>query len=350
MTAGRTVGKLGRGWDVAVDVTVRGAGVFGLSVAWACARRGARVRVVDPRGVAAGASGGIVGALAPHAPDAARWDEAKAFQLRSLLMAQDWWAEVAEAGGGAPGYARDGRLQPVADDAAAARAGARGRDAETLWRGRAGWAVEPAPGGWSPDAPRVVRDTLSARLHPRRACEALAAAIRARGGTVVSEAPDAGAVVHATGWRDAGGFGVTGVKGQAALLRLDRGGEPQLYAGGLHVVPHDDGTVAVGSTSERAFDAPDRTDAALDDVVARARAAVPALRDAPVIERWAGVRPRAPSRAAILGPWPDRPGHYLANGGFKIGFGVAPLAGAMMADLLLDGADRIPGALRPVPA
>ena len=47
-----------------VDVTVRGAGIFGLSVAWACVLRGASVRVVDPAGPAAGASGGIVGALA----------------------------------------------------------------------------------------------------------------------------------------------------------------------------------------------------------------------------------------------------------------------------------------------
>ncbi|TNF64153.1 MAG: FAD-dependent oxidoreductase, partial [Rhodobacteraceae bacterium] len=32
-----------------VDVTVRGGGIFGLSVAWACIARGARVRVVDTR-------------------------------------------------------------------------------------------------------------------------------------------------------------------------------------------------------------------------------------------------------------------------------------------------------------
>ena len=52
-----------------VDVTVRGAGVFGLSVAWACLRLGATVRVIDPNGVGSGASGGIVGALAPHVPE-----------------------------------------------------------------------------------------------------------------------------------------------------------------------------------------------------------------------------------------------------------------------------------------
>ena len=33
-----------------VDVTVLGAGAFGLSVAWACAKRGAKVRVTDPQG------------------------------------------------------------------------------------------------------------------------------------------------------------------------------------------------------------------------------------------------------------------------------------------------------------
>ena len=67
------------------DITVLGAGIFGLSVAWACQSRGAAVRVVDPAGVAAGASGGIVGALAPHVPE--RWNAKKAFQLESLLAA-----------------------------------------------------------------------------------------------------------------------------------------------------------------------------------------------------------------------------------------------------------------------
>ena len=35
------------------DVTILGAGVFGLSIAFCCAQRGARVRVIDPAGVAA---------------------------------------------------------------------------------------------------------------------------------------------------------------------------------------------------------------------------------------------------------------------------------------------------------
>jgi glycine oxidase len=47
-----------------------------------------------------------------------------------------------------------------------------------------------------------------------------------------------------------------GVKGQAAVLKCDLRGQPQLYAEGLHIVPHADGTVAVGSTSERQWDDP----------------------------------------------------------------------------------------------
>ncbi|WP_245947217.1 NAD(P)/FAD-dependent oxidoreductase [Jannaschia seohaensis] len=326
------------------------------------ARRGARVRVVDPQGVGAGASGGVVGALAPHVPET--WNEKKAFQLDSLLMAEDWWAAIAEIGGGDPGYARSGRLQPIPDAAALARAEGRAQHAMTLWPDRVTWRVIPAPQGWAPPSPtgRVIHDTLSARLHPARACAALAAALRALGTEIVPEGADAGPVLHATGWRGLAEIGDakdrpagTGVKGQAALLALDRRDAPQLYVDGLHIVPHADGTTAIGSTSERAFDAPDTTDAQLDELLVRARAAVPDLAEPPLLARWAGVRPRARSRAPLLGPWPGRPGHFIANGGFKIGFGMAPKVAETMAALILDGRDAIPEAfstatLAPAPA
>jgi glycine/D-amino acid oxidase-like deaminating enzyme len=339
-----------------IDVTVRGGGVFGLAVAWACARRGARVRLVETRRIGAGASGGVVGALAPHAPE--QWTPAKQAQFESLAMAEAFWAAVAAAGGTDPGYARTGRLQPLADAAAVTRARERAAGAARFWAGAGAWAVVPAAGfAFAPASPTglVVHDTLSARLHPRRACAALAAALRARGGEIVegTGAPDAGAVVHATGWEGLAALSAAlgrpvgeGVKGQALVLGHATPAAPQLSAGGLHVVPHADGTTAVGSTTERAFADPAATDAALDDLLARARAAVPALAGAPVLERWAGVRPRARSRAPLIGPWPGRPGHFVANGGFKTGFGLAPWAGERLADLVLGGRDVIPGDFR----
>ena len=43
-----------------VDLVVRGAGVLGLTVAWEAAKRGLKVCIIDPNGIASTASGGIV--------------------------------------------------------------------------------------------------------------------------------------------------------------------------------------------------------------------------------------------------------------------------------------------------
>lgn len=339
-----------------VDVTIRGAGIFGLSVAWACLARGATVRVIDPFGVATGSSGGIVGALAPHVPE--NWNDKKAFQFKSLVAAEGFWHKVDTISGIGSGYGRTGRLQPLADAAAIALARAREVSAQELWGEAATWRVVRANevAGWAPGTASgyLIHDTLTARIHPRRACESLASAITACGGEIAGEGSDEGAVVWATGWqglRDLSeAFGKslgTGVKGQAVLLRHHAPEDaPQIFAEALHVVPHDDGTVAIGSTSEREFDDPSATDAQADALIERGIAALPILHGAEVIARWAGVRPRARSRAPMLGGWPDRPGHFIANGGFKIGFGMAPEVARVMADLILEGTDEIPPEFR----
>ncbi|MDR9426858.1 MAG: FAD-dependent oxidoreductase [Salibaculum sp.] len=338
-----------------VDVTVFGAGAFGLSVAWCCARRGAAVRVIDPDGVGAGASGGIVGALAPHVPE--QWNEKKAFQLESLLMGADFWGEVEAVGGLSPGYARTGRWQPLADAGALALARTRAESAARLWQGRAAWDVIERPDDdWAPATPTgyLIHDTLTGRLHPRQACDALAAALRAKGGEIATGGRAEGQVVWATGWRGLEDMTArhtrlvgTGIKGQALLLGHDAATMPQLFVEGLHIVPHAGGTVAIGSTTERDFAAADTTDSQCDVLLARARTAVPALAEAREIRRWAGVRPRSRTRAPMLGRHPFREGDFLANGGFKIGFGMAPLAGEVMADLVLEGQDRIPAGFDP---
>ena len=337
------------------EITVMGAGVFGLSVAWACLRRGAKVRVIDPAGPGAGASGGVVGALAPHVPE--NWNAKKAFQLESLLMAEAFWAGVEETGGVAPGYGRTGRIQPIADDAGLALAEARAKTAKTLWQDHAIWQViDAGDAPWAPVSPsgKLIHDTLSARIHPRRACAALAAAITTAGGEILSAGSPRGPVIWATGAQDLAEMSAQhsrivgqGIKGQAALVHFDGPTLPQLFADTLHIIPHADGTVAIGSTTEREFTDPTGTDAQLDDIIERAMRAVPVLHGARVVERWAGLRPRSRSRAPMLGLHPMRPGAYIANGGFKIGFGMAPKAAELMADLVLDGRDSIPQDFKP---
>jgi glycine oxidase len=136
------------------------------------------------------------------------------------------------------------------------------------------------------------------------------------------------------------------VKGQAAVLHRDLRGMPQLYADGLHIVPHADGTVAVGSTSERDWDDPVATDRQLDEVIARARAACPALRDAPGDRALGGhpaARPVARADPGAHPPVPERSSPMAASRSASAWRRLWPL----MADLVVDGIDRIPPEFRP---
>lgn len=329
---------------------MRGAGIFGLSIAWACAQRGTRVQVIDPYGAGAGSSGGIVGALAPHVPE--KWNDKKQFQLESFQIADQFWADIEAASGTSTGYGRTGRLQPILNDRGLELAYERGENIKSLWHGIAEWSVLPCSDApWSPPSPTgyMIYETLSARIHPRRACAALAAALSSKGIDVQPEGEDQGHVLWATGTKGLEEMSAqydrligAGEKGQAALLQYNAPDAPQIYVDYVHIIPHADGTVGIGSTSERYFDDAYNTDAQLDDLIARVRSALPALADAPVIERWANLRPRSYNRAPMLGEWPDRAGHFIANGGFKIGFGIAPKVAQVMADLMLEDRNTIP--------
>ncbi len=291
----------------------------------------------------------------PHTPE--NWNAKKAFQFESLIIAEQFWSDVDAASGLNSGYGRTGRLQPIQDKRTLELAQARAVSAAELWEGNATWQVRPARdfGDWSPPSVTgfLIQDSLTARIDPRRACDSLASALTARGVDLQTDAAIEGKVVWATGYegllalskelkRPVG----NGVKGQAALLRYEARAAPQLFADNVHIVPHDNGTLAVGSTSEREFELPDTADHQLDTVLARAVAVCPMLRDAAVLSRWAGVRPRAKSRAPMLGAYPGRDGQYVANGGFKIGFGMAPKVAEVMADLVLEARDTIPDEFR----
>lgn len=341
------------------EITVMGAGAFGLSVAYVCAKAGTKVQVVEKTAVGAGSSGGLVGALAPHTPE--RWDSKKQFQLESLLMAPSFWQGVEEVSGLASGYGRIGRLQPINSERILDLSHERHEAAKEFWRGEASWNVVKAEdhSGWAPASKTgyLVHDTLSARMHPRLATLALAKAVRELGGEIVlghdtPQTPNT-KVIWATGVQ--GLFSMVeefrapvgnGEKGQAALLGFDATQQTQMFADGIYVVPHANGTTAIGSTTERYYDDANTPDDLLEDLIQRAFETYPILANAPVIERWASARPRSFTRAPMIGHYPNRPGHFIANGGFKIGFGMAPKLATTLAKLVLTGDDGIPDHFR----
>jgi glycine oxidase len=217
------------------------------------------------------------------------------------------------------------------------------------------WRVVDQQPEWAPPSTtgKWIYDSLSARIQPRNAIASIAQAIQKSGGEFHRSAADSGKVVWAAGEWDLNriseytgkSFG-NGVKGQAALFDYDQRTQPQIFADALHFIPHADGTLAVGSTSEREYASASSTDEHLDGVIARAFNILPDLQNAKVLARWAGVRPRSKSRAPVLGSHPINASEYIANGGFKIGFGMAPKIAQVMADFILENTDAIPSDFR----
>ena len=125
------------------------------------------------------------------------------------------------------------------------------------------------------------------------------------------------------------------MKGQAALLKAAVDPAlPVIFTDGLYIVPHEDGLVAIGSTSENAFEEPQGTDGLLDALIEKARHMAPVLTQAPVVERWAGLRPKAIGREPMVGRHPDHRNISLMTGGFKVSFGLAhALARAVLNEI-----------------
>ena len=93
------------------DIAIIGAGIVGLWCAVEAVRAGLRPLIIDSIGIAAGASGGIVGALMPHQPSV--WSPKKALQLEGLLSLPHQIATLEAQTGLSAGYKRAGRLLPI---------------------------------------------------------------------------------------------------------------------------------------------------------------------------------------------------------------------------------------------
>ncbi|MFA1671323.1 NAD(P)/FAD-dependent oxidoreductase [Rhizobium mongolense] len=342
-----------------VSLLIAGGGIMGLWAAVHAERLGIDTLLVDAGELGQGASGGLLGALMPHLPD--KWNAKKQFQFDALVSLEAEIAAIEAATGLSTGYRRSGRIIPLPKPHLRKIALTHSADAETHWHwhGRSfHWHVADAPpvAGWidpAAGASGFVYDTLAARVAPRTLVAALVAFLRQAKRVSIIENATVGGLEPERGIADAGGrtiaFGrcivAAGhqsfpllqrftpglerplgqpVKGQAALLKAEIDPAfPTIFRDGLYIIAHEGGHAAIGSTSEDRFDNPNTTDAQLDALIEAAREMAPVLGEAPVVERWAGLRPKAIDRDPMIGPHPMYPKLIALTGGFKVSFGLA---------------------------
>jgi len=350
-----------------VDVTVVGAGVVGCAVAHELASRGARVRLIDPRGAGRGATHASAGILAPHTES--HGSSFLQLALCSLASWDDFIRRVQADSGQRVEYERSGTLQVALDSSHAAdlaeAAGlfeASGVE-HSLLDARQATRLEP---GLSDRVTAALLIPAHGFVAPSQLVAALVQAATGRGvsmvtrrvlrveggdqdATVVTEegAIHSDAVVVAAGsWSIESGRQprppvVTPIRGQLVELHLDeRPASRVIWGSGCYVVPWRDGSVLVGATVEDVgFD--ERT--TVDGVRGLLNAAVdlmPALRHARFQEARAGLRPKTPDELPAVGRSSTMPHVFHAIGHYRNGVLLAPLTASLVADLVLDGRER----------
>lgn len=75
-----------------------------------------------------------------------------------------------------------------------------------------------------------------------------------------------------------------------------------------------------------------------EELLPTALRVLPALADAAIAHRWAGLYEMTPDRHPIIGPAPGVDGLLLANGFSGHGFQHAPIVGRLLAEIVVDGA------------
>lgn len=357
------------------DVLVIGQGVVGAVAAWRAAEAGLRVTSLDPE-PAGGATFAAAGMLAPVTEAEFGERDLLPINLAAAEAWPDFAAEVEERAGRGVGLARCGVLA-VAFDSDDARELARLRDLQRAWgldvaelSGAEARRREPLLGSRIAGASWVQSDH---QVDPRRLAAALeeilashdvatvryAAARLSVGadGSIVGAVDSAGTehradrVVLAAGASCAALLAsvddvaapIRPVKGQ--ILRLDatelpwlRG--PRIVRGlvqqrRVYIVGRPDGEIVVGATSEELPDDRRPTAGGVFGLLRDARALLPGLDEAALVECTARARPATPDNVPILG-LSARAGLVLATGHYRHGVLQAALTARAFDDLFAE--------------
>ena len=129
---------------------------------------------------------------------------------------------------------------------------------------------------------------------------------------------------------------ISPVRGQMICLEA----KPQLtrhviYSPRGYIVPRQDGRLLAGSTSEHAGYAKCVTAGGIATILRNALEISPAITSLPVVDTWAGLRPRAAGGLPVIGPCGEIDGLFCATGHYRNGILLAPLTGELISKAIV---------------
>ncbi|HET6976694.1 MAG TPA: glycine oxidase ThiO [Pyrinomonadaceae bacterium] len=129
------------------------------------------------------------------------------------------------------------------------------------------------------------------------------------------------------------------VRGQMICLES----KPQLtrhviYSPRGYLVPRQDGRLLAGSTGENAGFAKRVTAGGINTILQNALEISPAIATLPVVDTWAGLRPRPADGLPVLGACGEIEGLFYATGHYRNGILLAPLTAELIAEAIVAGA------------
>lgn len=377
------------------DVVVIGGGVIGSSVAFALARRGASVTLLDasipgratsasagglwPLGESLGLGCGVILHAAQHGPADGPEPLPRTFMdflWASNLRFPSLAAELHTLCGiDIEAEPATGLLYLLYDEA-------QERHASRIieWLGNDSGHIEK----WTPEQvcardPLITRDLRGAihfpgdnQVNPMLLAEALKRGACAKGARFIAEARTlalqcskgrvvavesdkgtiaCGAVVNAAGAWSAQIARLAGieipiypVRGQIICTETLQPGtlRSNLSTRDCYILQKAHGEVIIGSTTEHCDFNVEVRYQDMCNLAAGAIRAVPALRNATLKRAWVGLRPATPDELPILGPAIELENFFYATGGFRTGIVAAPLTGEVVAASVLGQTPEFP--------
>lgn len=349
------------------DVAVVGGGVIGCSIAYHLAKKGAKVVVVEKRGIGGQASSVAAGMLAAQ-EEAPAPDAFFAACMASRALFNELVPQVREESAIDPEWETTGIWRVAADEDEAATLRAKMR-----WQEERGLAVEwVGPEALAEQHPGLAPAVgalycpTDGQINSARWVRALAEAARKRGVRFLDHTPSVDFVREGrrvAGLRFAGellaadhtvlaagawtpfllealelSLPLEPVKGQLMVLAgVPRAFRGPIYATPGYVVPRIDGRLIVGATAEKVgFNVRPTLEAQrfLADWVGRW---CPALGPMPIVEFQTGLRPGTADGWPVMGRLWEYDNLYIAAGHYRNGILLSPFAGRYMAEGLVDG-------------